>query len=229
MNRENRVVRLQCEYERVRTTVRTIAKKAVRNRGSACAAAISCSTAGPLRAVFLTAHLGAYRTITFTRGRKWYDYLVNPSHGRYSQSRGRCRSFDRVRDGHRQVAHDEPPRGPHVLYTPTSGHSLGQTSPALTFTFSEISVLASSRHRFHHSVHRAEEVFARVSNQVFHTVEAVDRPRNAWSLAESHTIDDQKDRGGYGVPGGTHRLTLIVRSTSLHGGGLKHTSGLCLT
>jgi hypothetical protein len=73
MNHQNRVVRQKLEIEWHRTVVRTIIKKAVRNARSVCAAAVSCSTGGPQRAVSKTALFGAYRTTSFTRGRKWYD------------------------------------------------------------------------------------------------------------------------------------------------------------
>jgi hypothetical protein len=49
MNSENGVVRLQWQKSHNRTVVRTTAQKAVRSRGSACAATVSCSTARPLR------------------------------------------------------------------------------------------------------------------------------------------------------------------------------------
>jgi hypothetical protein len=75
MNRENRVVRQDRENAAHRTVVRTTTKKAVRNARNACAAAVSCSTAGPQKAVSLTAYFGAYRTTPYTRGRKWYDRL----------------------------------------------------------------------------------------------------------------------------------------------------------
>jgi hypothetical protein len=73
------VVRLQSENEPHRTVVRTTSKKSVRNRGSACATAVSCGTASPSKTVSKTVFLGAYRTTSFTRGRKWYDHLIRPS------------------------------------------------------------------------------------------------------------------------------------------------------
>jgi hypothetical protein len=60
------------QNEPQRTVVRTTLKKAVRNARSACAAAVPCGTAGPQKAVSLTAYFGAYRTTSFTKGAKWY-------------------------------------------------------------------------------------------------------------------------------------------------------------
>ena len=79
MNCENRVVRQYRGNDADRTAVRTTTKKAVRNARSVCSTAVSCSTAGPQSAVSKTAHFGAYRTTSFTRGRKWYDHLIRPS------------------------------------------------------------------------------------------------------------------------------------------------------
>ena len=79
MNCENRVVRQYRGNDADRTAVRTTTKKAVRNARSVCSTAVSCSTAGPQSAVSKAAHFGAYRTTSFTRGRKWYDHLIRPS------------------------------------------------------------------------------------------------------------------------------------------------------
>ena len=62
------MVRLQRQKSLNRTVVRTIPKKAVRKRGSACAATVSCSTGSPLKEGSKPSFLGAYRTTSFTKG-----------------------------------------------------------------------------------------------------------------------------------------------------------------